>query len=49
VDSNINKPNAQNNVYDLNGSKVANPQKGQIYIINGKKEFLSIEFDDFLQ
>ena len=28
---------AQNNVYDLNGSKVANPQKGQIYIINGKK------------
>lgn len=34
---NINKPNEQNNVYDLNGSKVANPQKGQIYIINGKK------------
>ena len=33
---NINKPNAQNNIYDLNGSKVANPQKGQIYIINGK-------------
>lgn len=33
----INKPNAQNDIYDLNGKKVVNPQKGQIYIINGKK------------
>lgn len=34
---NINKPNAQNDIYDLNGRKVVNPQKSQIYIINGKK------------
>lgn len=33
----INTPNAQNDIYDLNGRKVVNPQKGQIYIINGKK------------
>ena len=38
---NINKPNAQNNIYDLNGCKVANPQKGQIYIINGKKRIFT--------
>lgn len=32
-----NKSSLQNDIYDLNGRKVVNPQKGQIYIINGEK------------
>ena len=37
----ISKSNAQNYIYDLNGRKVENPQKGLIYIINGKKRVFS--------
>ena len=36
----VNKSNAQNDIYDLSGRKVANSQKGQIYIKNGKKRIL---------
>lgn len=36
----INKSNVQNDIYDLNGRKVVNPQEGLIYIINGKKRIL---------
>lgn len=32
---------SQSSIYDLNGRKVTDTQKGHIYIINGKKVFLA--------
>ena len=33
----IEHSNSSNRIYDLNGREVINPQKGQVYIKNGKK------------
>ena len=38
--SSISVVNGENAIYNLQGVRVANPQKGQIYIINGQKIYL---------
>ena len=35
------RSDTKSSIYDLNGRKVTNPQKGQVYIKNGKKVFLA--------